>query len=180
CPPLAARQVLRAREFDVQRAKNDALFDTATAYFTVHERRGTYAGTLDAVTRARDLVGRIEKLGAGLVPEAEANRARTLLAELEQLAATARGDWRVSSARLTRVLRLDPAAVVVPLEHDHLAVTLIDPARPVDDLIPVGLTNRPELATQQALVRATLLRLKQEQLRPILPSVLITGFQTPE
>lgn len=178
--PLAARQVLAARRLEVQTARNDALLETATAYFTVHEKRGTYAGALDAVGRGRDLVGRIEKLGAGLVPEAEADRARALLADLEQQAATARADWRISSARLTRVLRLDPGAVVVPLEPDHLAITLIDPGQAVDELVPVGLTNRPELASQQALVRATLARLKQERLRPVLPSVLITGFQTPE
>jgi outer membrane protein TolC len=121
--PLAARQVLSARQLDIQTARNDALLETATAYFTVHEKRGTYAGTLDTVNRGRDLVSRIEKLGAGLVPEAEADRARALLADLEQQAASARADWRVSSARLTRVLRLDPAAVIVPLEPDHLALS---------------------------------------------------------
>jgi outer membrane protein TolC len=178
--PLAARQVLRSRIIDIQTAKNDALLNAATAYFTVHEKRGTYAGAVDAVERARDLVDRIEKLGAGLVPRVEADRARTLLAELEQLATSARADWRVSSANLTRVLRLDPATIVVPLEPDHLPLTLIDPRQGVDELIPIGLTNRPELASQQALVQATLVRLKQERMRPVLPSVLITGFQTPE
>src|SRR5262249_30710398 len=135
---------------------------------------------LDTVTRARDLVGRIEKLGAGLVPEAEADRARTLLAELEQQATAARAEWRVSSARLTRVLRLDPPPGIGPPEPDQLAITLIAPGQSVDELVPIGLTNRPELASQQALVQATLVRLRQERLRPILPSVLLTGFQTPE
>jgi outer membrane protein TolC len=178
--PLAARQALRARQFEVQTAKNDALLETAKAYFTVHEKRGTYAGAVDAVNRGHDLVGRIAKLGAGLVPEVEADRARTLLAELEQLASAARADWRVSSADLTRILRLDPAAVVVPIEPDHLTLLLFDPRQTVDELVPIGLTNRPELASQQAVVQATIVRLKQERMRPILPSVLLTGFQTPE
>ena len=50
----------------------------------------------------------------------------------------------------------------------------------MDALVPVGLMNRPELASQQALVQAALVRLKQEKLRPLTPSVLITGFQTHE
>ena len=58
------------------------------------------------------------------------------------------------SANLTQVLRLDPRAVVEPLEHDHAQITLIDPGRPLDDLMPVALTNRPELASHQALVQA--------------------------
>jgi outer membrane protein TolC len=45
-------------------------------------------------------------------------------------------------------------------------------------LIPLALTNRPELAAQQALVQATLVRLRQEHLRPLIPSVLLRGAST--
>ena len=51
--------------------------------------------------------------------------------------------WRVHSANLTQVLRLDPRAVVVPLEHDHLQITMVDPALPLHDLQKIALTNRP-------------------------------------
>ncbi len=69
--------------------------------------------------------------------------------------------------------------MVEPLEQDHLQITLIDPDRSLDDLIPIGLTNRPELAEHQALVQATLVAIRREKMRPLLPSVLINGFQTP-
>jgi outer membrane protein TolC len=177
--PLAARQDLNARRWDIQTAKNDALLRTARAYFNVHRFRGQYAGALDTVERGRRLVEAINVLKRDLVPAVEVDRARNLLADLEQQAVSAREEWRVSSAELTRVLRLDPRAVVEPLEHDHLQITLIDPGRSLDDLIPIGLTNRPELASQQAVVQAALVRIRQEKLRPILPSVLITGWQAP-
>jgi outer membrane protein TolC len=76
-------------------------------------------------------------------------------------------------------LRLDPSALVEPLEVPHLRVTLVPPDKPVDDLISVALTSRPELATQQVLVQATLVRLRQERLRPLIPSVLLRGASTP-
>lgn len=177
--PLAARQVLNARQFDIQTAKNDALMMTADAYFKVHQYRGMYGGTLYAVERGHELVDRIRLLSKELVPKIEIDRAENLVADLEQRATSARQSWRVHSADLTQVLRLDPRAVVVPLEPDHLQVTLIDPARPLDDLIPIGLTNRPELASSQAIVRAALAKIRQEKLRPLLPSILINGFQTP-
>jgi outer membrane protein TolC len=60
-----------------------------------------------------------------------------------------------------------------------LAVTLTGLDRPVDELIPLALMNRPELAAQQALVQATLERLRQERLRPLVPSVLLRGSSTP-
>ncbi|MGO9468432.1 MAG: TolC family protein, partial [Isosphaeraceae bacterium] len=129
--------------------------------------------------RGRDLVERLRSLSNELVSEIEVQRARNLLADIEQQAASARQAWRVSSARLTRVLRLNPQAVVVPLEQDHLQITVIDPARPLPDLHVVALTNRPELASYQALVEAAVARIRREKGRMYLPTVLINGFQTP-
>jgi len=60
-----------------------------------------------------------------------------------------------------------------------LQITLIDPSRSLDDLMPIGLTNRPELAGHQAEVQAALVRIRQEKLRPFLPILMINGFQTP-
>jgi outer membrane protein TolC len=177
--PLRARQNLNSSRWDMQGAKNDALFMTARAYFNVHKYRGQYAVAIDAVQRGRKLVAEIAELSRDLVPAAEIDRARNLLADLEQNAVTARQNWRIASAALTQVLRLDPRAVVEPLEQDHLQITLIDPSRSLDDLIPIGLTNRPELASHQALVQATLVAIRREKLRPLLPSLLFNGFTTP-
>ncbi len=151
--PLVKRQVLNSRQWDIQAAKNDAQLMTATAYFRVHQYRGMYAGALYCVERGRELVERIASLSNELVPIVEVDRARNLLADLEQQSVSAQEAWRVNSARLTRVLRLDPRAVVVPLEHDHLQITLIDPARPLAEMHVIALTNRPELASHQALFR---------------------------
>jgi outer membrane protein TolC len=177
--PLAARQKLNAARWDIQTAKNDALLMTARAYFEVHKYRGQYAGALYCVEEGRRLVEAVQALSKDLVPRVEVDRARTMVAALEQDAVAGRRNWRRASADLTQLLRLDPRAVVEPLEHDHLQITLIDPARPLDDLIPVGLTNRPELAAHQALVQAALVRIRQEKLRPLLPVVQLNGFQTP-
>jgi hypothetical protein len=177
--PLAARQVLDSRRADIQRAKNDALLQAATAYFNVHRQRGTYAGMLDTVARGEKLVERVRFLSKDLVPKVEVDRARRLLADLEQQATSAREEWRIASADLTQILRLDPRAVIVPTEHDHLQITLIDPSWPLDDLVPIALTNRPELASQRATIQAALVRIRMEKMRPFLPLVLLTGFQTP-
>jgi outer membrane protein TolC len=177
--PLAARQVLNSAHWDIQAAKNDALMQTADAYFRVHQYRGIYAGALYSVERGRELVERIANLSKEFVPSVEVDRARNMLADLEQQAVSARQEWRVSSADLTQVLRLDPRAVVEPLEHDHVQITLIDPGRSLDDLMPIALTNRPELASHQALVQAMMEQIRREKWRPLLPNIMINGFQTP-
>jgi outer membrane protein TolC len=177
--PLVARQVLDSRHWDVQTSKNDVLLQTANAYFNVHQARGTYAGNLYTVRRGQDLVQRINQLSRDLVASYEVDRVRNVVADLQQRAATSRQDWKVESANLTQVLRLDPRAVVEPLEHDHAQITLIDPARNLDDLMPIALTNRPELSSQRALVEAAGTAIRREKSRPLLPSVLLGGFQTP-
>lgn len=177
--PLAAKQNLNARRWDIQRAKNDALLQTARAYFNVHMFRGQYAGAIDVVRRGRKLLAEVYELSRDLVPPVEVDRVRNFLADMEQQAVLKRQYWRRSSADLTQVLRLDPRAVVEPLEHDHLQITIIDPSRSLDDLLPIGLTNRPELAAHQAMVQSALVRIRQEKLRPFMPIVMLQGFQTP-
>ena len=177
--PLAAQQVYRARNYDVQAAKNDALLSVTDAYFSVQQARGVLAGTEDTVAKAIELVKRIESLAQGLAAPIEVQRAQTTLAELQQQAAIARQDWRINSANLTRVLRLNPAAVAVPVEPPHLQVTVIPPDQSVDELIPEGLSSRPELASQQSIVKATIDRLKQERMRPLIPSLVLQGAANP-
>jgi outer membrane protein TolC len=177
--PLALRQVLRARQSDVQTARNDSLLAVAEAYYNVQQARGRLAGAQDVTTKAVELVRRVTALGKGLAPPIEADRARAQQAESDQMVSEAREAWRTTSAELTRLLRLNPSAVVVPLEPPYLQVTLLAPHEPVDSLVPIGLTNRPELAAQQALVQATLVRLRQERLRPLMPSLILEGDPTP-
>jgi outer membrane protein TolC len=177
--PLAARQVVRAREAGLQAARNDSFLAVAEAYFNVQQARGEWAGAEDAARRAADVARRAEALAQGLAPPLEGARARAELARRRQAVHLAGERWRTAGAELMRLLRLDPAAAVEPLEPPHLTVTLLPLDRPVDDLIAVGLTNRPELAAQQALVQATLQRLRQEKLRPLVPSVLLRGASTP-
>jgi outer membrane protein TolC len=157
------------------------LLAVAEAYFNVQQARGELAGAVDAARRAEEVVRRTEKLaagGEGILADVDVVRARTEFARRDQALDTARERWRVASADLVRVLRLDPLALIEPLEVPHLRVTLVALDKPVDDLIPVALTSRPELAAQQALVQATLVRLRQERLRPLIPSVLLRGAST--
>ena len=177
--PLAARQALNSKRWDIQTAKNDALLQTANAYFAVHQHRGQYAAAIDVVNRGHQLVERLWELSRDLVPRVEVDRAERMLADIEQEAASQRQMWRVASADLTQVLRLDPRVMVVPQEHDHLQITLLDPARQLDDLIPIGLQNRPELASQKALVDAVAQRIRREKGRLLMPTMMLNGFQTP-
>jgi len=176
--PLAARQDVRAQNAALQATRNDSLLAVAETYFNVQQARGEIAGAEATLRDAEELVRRADKLAPGLVPPVEAIRARTEMAKRKQVVSSARERWRVASADLCRLLRLDAATPVEPVEPPFLQVDLVRLDTPVEELIAVGLTNRPELAQQQALVQATLQRLRQEKFRPLLPSVVLRGAST--
>jgi outer membrane protein TolC len=170
--------VLRARQAGVQAAANDTLVNVTEAYFSVQQARGQLAAAEDAVRRAKDLLARTQKLAPGLVAPLEVTRARTAVARQTHALHLAQQNWRVASAELVRVLSLDPAVLVVPLEFPDVRLSLFCLERPVQELLEVALTNRPELAAQQALVRASVEQLRQERLRPLLPNVYVRGAST--
>jgi outer membrane protein TolC len=176
--PLAARQDLNARRANLQAVNNDTALAVAEAYFTVQQARGELAGALQYVKDAEALAKRTEGLAKDLTPPIEATRAKVELARRQQAVSILRERWLTSSAELLRLLRLEPSAVVEPVEPVNLTIRLIDPAYSLDDLVAIGLTSRPELAANQALVRATLQRLRQERLRPLVPSLVLRGAST--
>jgi outer membrane protein TolC len=173
--PLAARQVLRSRASALEVARNDALLAVAESYFNVQQARGQLAGASDVITKSQALADKINSLERSPLTITDLNRARAQFADVDQAAAAAREAWRLASADLTQVLRLNLGAMVVPLEPPDLRVTLISPRESVDALIPIGLTYRPELASQQALVQAALARIRQERMRPLIPSLILQG-----
>jgi outer membrane protein TolC len=173
--PLAARQVLRSRQLDVQTARNDVLLAAAEAYFNVQQARGRLAAAQDVVDKNLALRKAVDLERLKQARPTDLHRALAQLANFEDAIASTREQWRLASADLAQVLRLDPTATVVPLEPPSLRVTLISPEEPVDTLIPIGLTSRPELASQQALVQAALVRIRQERMRPLIPSLILEG-----
>jgi|SRR5579883_951668 len=176
--PLAARQVFRAQQATMQAARNDTTLSVAEAYFTVQQARGEVAGSIDTLRRAEELVKLTEKVAPSLVPTVEVNRAKVEVARQRQAVETAYERWQVASAELTRLLRLDPGTLVEPMEEPSLTVELLSPDAPTDELIPIALTHRPELAANQALIQAALARVRQEKARPFIPTVALRGMSS--
>ncbi|MBX7103630.1 MAG: TolC family protein [Gemmataceae bacterium] len=177
--PLAARQDHRARMAEQRAATQDTTLSVAESYFGVVQAGGEIVLAREVIVpAARELVRRTTALSEGLTPPLEVNRARAELARREAAVATLTEKAKTATAELARVIRLTPGVSVEPAEPPDLLVTLVEPDRTVDELIPIALTARPELAARQAVVQATLARLKQERLRPLTPSILLRGIST--
>ena len=170
--PLAARQVVAARRAGVQAATNDALLGVAEAYLDLQQAAGRLAIAREAAANAEELsllTGSYARTGAGL--EADHRRSLAERDRRKRDVEEAVGDLETASAELVRRVRLDPRVVVAPVEPPEMMFRLVPDAASIDGLITSGLRHRPELAEAQALVQATLVRLKQAKLRPFIPSV---------
>jgi uncharacterized protein (TIGR03000 family) len=180
--PLAARRMLQARKAELQAATNDTTYAVARAYFDVLQARGELAAAGEALRRSDELIRKIKVMAPDLVPMVEVARAEAQYARFRQAERSARERWNVVGAELVRVLRLDPAAVLVPLEPSYLQITLVSPEQPLEGLLPVALSARPELTAFRELTEAALKRWREEQYRPLLPLVFARGnsTQTPD
>jgi outer membrane protein TolC len=180
--PLAARQIERARREQLRAASNDTTMSAAVAYFDVQEARGDLAGARETIRQTRELLRRIELLAPDLVPSVELLRTRAQLARFVQNERSARERWVVASAELVRILRMDPATVVEPIEPPNLQVKLIAPEEPAERLMSLAVLSRPELKANQALAEAAQERWREERYRPFVPTVFGRGgaTQTPD
>jgi outer membrane protein TolC len=127
---------------------------------------------------ARALERRIAGLAAGLVPPVEAVRAQAELMRRQQAELLARQRWRLASADLVRVLNLGPSTQLEPIEPPHLRIALIDPGMELELLLALAQAYWQELAGQAALLAAAAAQVKQEQLRPLLPNLVLRGAST--
>jgi outer membrane protein TolC len=172
--PLAARQVVESSKHAVDAATNDALLGLSEAYFDLQSAAGQLQIAREAAQHAEALAALTEsyaRSGAGL--EADHRRALTELAHRRRLVEQAVGELEMASAEVVRRTRLDPRIVVAPIEPPEAVLRLISDDCPVDSLVVTALHCRPELAQQQALVNAMLVRLKEARVRPFIPSLAL-------
>lgn len=171
---LAERQQVAASRADTAAALNDNLLRVGLAYLDLlgaHQQAGI---ARDAEANAKELVRLVEsRVKAGTTLPADGLRASAELADRERQSRRAEESVRVASAELGRLLRLDPAILLVTAETQPVPIDLVDPETPLLALAEQGLTQRPEMARNQALVRASLERFRQEKWRPWVPSVAV-------
>jgi outer membrane protein TolC len=144
----------------------------AEGYFDLLLASGLLAIEREATANARDLseiTASYARTGAGL--EADHQRILTELDHRRGNLEDAAGQLEVASANLVNLLVLDPNSVLAPVEPAEAIFRLLPDETPLDEMIVQGLHHRPELASAQELVAATLVRLKQARLRPLVPSL---------
>jgi outer membrane protein TolC len=174
--PVAARQHLAAANFDALAVRNAVLLDVTTGYFALAGAEARVA----AFRASESDVGEVARLTANFVSvgqgrEADAERARSEALLLHTQEQAAEEEVAVTSADLARLLNMDPAVRLRPDGGLIPLVALVDPRIGLEALVQIALANRPEVAARSATVAATETRLREEQVRPFVPH-LVVGY----
>jgi hypothetical protein len=157
--------VLRARR---RLARADETLDYLTSQRPSPARAGS-RGLLPVVIS-------VQQAGGKEALKAEVERVRVEVLRRQEERQGAIQDFLVAAAELARLLRLDPAIPLWPIEDFRFPMPVpVDAylARSLEELISLALGNRPDLAENQALVRAAVERERAAKFRPLLPNLVV-------
>ncbi len=171
---LASRQVVRQREFASQAARNQVLLRVAQGYLELLLAEGRRAVAIrnraDTAEVAR-ITANYAKTGQGRA--ADADRATTEFEQRNTDLVQTEGELALASARLCQLLSLDPSTRLQPSDGSVVPSPIVPEPIPLQELIAIALTQRPELSERQAAIRAALLELRNAQVLPFSPNVIL-------
>jgi outer membrane protein TolC len=174
--PQVAARVVAQRRFEAAATRNDVLLDVAVRYLNLLGAEGRLAVLRQSEQDFGEVVrltAEYARTGQGRVSDAE--RARTDALLLRNDEQRAQEEVAVAAAGLARLLNLDPSVRLQVAGVPVQVVQLIDPDKPLPDLLQVAVRNRPEVLAATAAIAAARLRVAQEKARPLFPTLSV-GF----
>ncbi len=176
--PLAARQQTVVRRFDAGATFNTILLNVSTRYVELIAAEAQLEllrrSQQDAAESVR-ITSDFARVGQGRA--ADANRMLTAAALIDSEVQRRLEQKAVAAAELARLLNLDPSAGLATMGGPMPLVQLVDPACRLDQLLDVAFRQRPDLAARTAMIAETETRYRQERMRPLLPTISVSGFQ---
>jgi outer membrane protein TolC len=171
--PLVARRVVRAEEARSVAVGNAVQYEAASAYLDLLEAHGLLAVNARTLFRAEQMLTAAEagaKAGVNKTV-ADVNRAATEVNLRRQEALVLRARAGAASARLARLLLLDPAVELRPVEVAVVPVILVPGENTIPQLIDTAVKARPEMTVALAELEAATAVVQQAKMAPLLPRV---------
>jgi len=169
---LAAQRRVDEATLSVESARRETALEAAVDYFELVRAQAGLAIAREALERAvevRAVAAARERESLGL--HVDTRRADADVAAARQAEIAAQSRFRVASARLATVLRLDPTVTLVTSEKAVRRITFIPPEKPVNELIALARANRPDLLAQRRRVEAADLESDAAHLGPFVPTI---------
>jgi outer membrane protein TolC len=172
--PLVAQQEVNAEHFRQSADTNTTLLTASLAYFELMRAQGRLANANANLKNAQELMKLTEAfVSSGKGSRADIARVRTERSKRKQLVMQAVAGQKAASAELARIIRIDPATTLFSLEESVVPIELIGQDNGLDELVALGLRQRPELAESQNRLHADWKRVCAERWRPFIPNLSV-------
>lgn len=172
--PRIAEHQAASRQFGAAAVRNDILRDASVAYLELVRAEHALAIATEAQENTTKLAAITEKYAsAGQGLESDRERMQAELALRDGQLAARQETVLTASAQLAQILHASPTIVLTSNEPSVEPIELMRPDGPVEGLVALGLTRRPELCEQRHLVSEAVERLNRESYAPLIPSVLL-------
>ena len=172
--PLATLQQVTTRRALAGAVQNRVLRDVAEAYLNLLSVEAQLEVARSGETELAEIVRlAVAYAKAGQGREGDAQRAKSRNEFLRRDIEGLEGELEVASARLAELLSLDPSVRLRTPGGKVPTIQLIDQNQELERLLNLALDTRPEIVAQTAAVLEARTRVRQERVRPFLPTLSI-------
>jgi outer membrane protein TolC len=173
--PLVARRLQSAEQLRASAAMITAELDAVLAYLDVMQVEAQLRINDDTLQKAEQMLQAAINAQQARLDRSpgDVNRARaeSLLRRQERL--DLQGRSGAATARLGRLLLLDPNVRLMPQEPFITPITLIDEDASLDEMVSIAIDNRPDLAANRELLAAAWAAVRRAEHGPLLPKLIV-------
>ncbi|QVL33548.1 TolC family protein [Telmatocola sphagniphila] len=170
--PRARSETFAARSAEAIAVQNNMLLEVSLAFWDLLGYESRIASLIQSQGDLSEIVRITSSYAQARQGRlADAQRAEVNSRLLDKRIRDLKGEAGAASARLAGLINLDPSE---PLHLDTqllIPLTLVDEKAKLEELIPRALANRPEIKVRTNELAETKTRLRQEQVRPWLPTI---------
>ncbi|MFT3879703.1 MAG: TolC family protein [Gemmatales bacterium] len=175
---LQSQQLVARAEAATRTTENNTLLRVCLGYTDLLQAEARLAILVQNKNDAAELARITEAFAqTGQGRKADADRAQVELRKRESEVAQGEADIISSSARLAKILNLDPVVKLVCVEGNTVPSPVVPDPVPVSELVAIALMQRPELEERRAEIVQSIYALSNAKWLPFSPNVVL-GFST--
>lgn len=177
--PLIERQRSFAEQWRAQAQTLGSELEAVLAYLDLLQVHGSLEINADTTSKAESMLTSAENAKDAKLDRTagDVNRAKTevLFRRIERIELI--GKKGAASARLGKLLLLEPNVALIPVDTAVVPINLIDPDATIDELVSTAIRNRPDLAAMRNLIGAAWANVRKQEVSPRIPKLGV-GNQT--
>lgn len=174
---LASKQFVKAADFGLESQRQDSLHTASQAYLDLLKAHAAVSVANEAIKISDRYLEQIQRAAeAGIAFKGDVLRVQVQVERNQIVLQQTQEQMRIASAKLVQALHLASGLELVPDERELVQLTLIPTNAPLASLVEQGLSMRPELKQNQAVLEAARNARKGAVYGPLIPTLGAQAF----